>query len=79
MQKHLKKVYGTLSISMLAASAGAYVHLFTGILSVSICGIWAFCGFSTVNFLKFSVLNTHCQGKQHRVTDPDQTDSEEAI
>ena len=37
VQKHLKKVYGTLSKSMLAAAAGVYVHLFTNILSVSIC------------------------------------------
>jgi hypothetical protein len=36
VQKHLKKVYGTLSISMFAAAAGAYVHLFTGLMSVSI-------------------------------------------
>ncbi|XP_045177822.1 bax inhibitor 1-like [Mercenaria mercenaria] len=36
VQKHLKKVYGTLSISMLAAAAGAYVHLFTGIISAGL-------------------------------------------
>ena len=42
MQKHLKKVYGTLSISMLAATAGAYVHLFTNLLSVSTVGAYLF-------------------------------------
>ncbi|KAL4217340.1 Bax inhibitor 1 [Mactra antiquata] len=36
VQKHLKKVYGTLSISMLTATAGAYVHLFTQIMSVGL-------------------------------------------
>lgn len=32
VQSHLKKVYGTLSISMLSAAVGAYVHLFTGMM-----------------------------------------------
>ncbi|XP_060599498.1 bax inhibitor 1-like [Ruditapes philippinarum] len=36
VQKHLKKVYGTLSISMFAAAAGAYVHLFTGLMSAGL-------------------------------------------
>ena len=34
VQTHLKKVYGTLSISMVAAGVGAYVHLFTGLMKV---------------------------------------------
>lgn len=32
VQEHLKKVYGTLSIAMIAAGVGAYVHLFTGLM-----------------------------------------------
>ena len=34
VQTHLKKVYGTLSISMVAAGVGAYVHLFTSLMKV---------------------------------------------
>lgn len=44
VQKHLKKVYGTLSVSMLAAAAGAYVHLFTGIVSAGILTVLASIG-----------------------------------
>ncbi|KAH3826748.1 bax inhibitor 1-like [Dreissena polymorpha] len=33
VQKHLKKIYGTLGISMLAAAAGAYVHVVAGLIS----------------------------------------------
>lgn len=36
VQKHLKKVYGTLSISMMAAGVGAYVHLFTGLMKAGL-------------------------------------------
>jgi len=32
VRSHLKNVYATLTMSVLAASAGAYVHLFTGLL-----------------------------------------------
>jgi len=32
VQKHLKKVYTSLAISLLAATVGAYIHLFTNIL-----------------------------------------------
>jgi len=32
VQQHLKNVYATLGIGMLAAAAGAYVHLFTNIM-----------------------------------------------
>lgn len=32
VQAHLKKVYGSLSIAMVAATAGAYVHLFTNLM-----------------------------------------------
>lgn len=35
MQGHLKKVYGTLSVSMLAAAAGAYVHVVMRLFTVS--------------------------------------------
>ena len=34
MRSHLKNVYATLTMSIMAASAGAYVHLFTDILKV---------------------------------------------
>lgn len=44
VQKHLKKVYGTLSISMLAAAAGAYVHLFTNLLSFGLLTVIASIG-----------------------------------
>ena len=36
VQTHLKKVYGTLSISMVAAGVGAYVHLFTGLMKAGL-------------------------------------------
>lgn len=36
VQRHLKKVYGTLAISMLTAAAGAYVHLFTNLLQAGL-------------------------------------------
>ena len=36
MRSHLKNVYATLTMSIMAASAGAYVHLFTDILKVTI-------------------------------------------
>ena len=32
MRSHLKNVYATLTMSVMAASAGAYVHLFTSLL-----------------------------------------------
>ena len=34
VRNHLKNVYATLTMSIMAASAGAYVHLFTDILKV---------------------------------------------
>ena len=34
VRSHLKNVYATLTMSIMAASAGAYVHLFTDILKV---------------------------------------------
>lgn len=34
VQQHLKNVYSSLSICMLAAAAGGYVHLFTNIMQV---------------------------------------------
>ena len=36
VRSHLKNVYATLTMSIMAASAGAYVHLFTDILKVTI-------------------------------------------
>uniref|UniRef100_A0A194AM79 Putative bax inhibitor-1 protein n=1 Tax=Pinctada fucata TaxID=50426 RepID=A0A194AM79_PINFU len=36
VQSHLKKVYGALSISMLTAAVGAYVHLFTGLMKAGL-------------------------------------------
>ncbi|XP_052814618.1 bax inhibitor 1-like [Mya arenaria] len=33
VQEHLKRVYGTLAISMLSAAAGAYVHVVMGLIS----------------------------------------------
>ena len=36
MRSHLKNVYATLTMSIMAASAGAYVHLFTDTLKVTI-------------------------------------------
>jgi hypothetical protein len=35
VRAHLKNVYATLTMSVLAASAGAYVHLFTDLLKVT--------------------------------------------
>ena len=34
VRSHLKNVYATLTMSIMAASAGAYVHLFTDTLKV---------------------------------------------
>lgn len=42
VQEHLKKVYGTLSIAMIAAGVGAYVHLFTGLMRVGILFLGTF-------------------------------------
>lgn len=38
-QLHLKNVYSSLAIAMLAAAAGSYVHIFTGFIQVSVSTI----------------------------------------
>ena len=50
IQNHLKSVYACLTMSMLAASAGAYVHLFTNILSGNFLTSFAAIGFMLALF-----------------------------
>lgn len=50
IQKHLKQVYTCLTMSTLAAAAGAYVHLFTNILSGNFLTSFAAIGFMLTLF-----------------------------
>lgn len=50
VQKHLKQVYTCLTMSTLAAAAGAYIHLFTNILSGNFLTSFAAIGFMLTLF-----------------------------
>ncbi len=50
IQKHLKQVYTCLTMSTLAAAAGAYIHLFTNILSGNFLTSFAAIGFMLTLF-----------------------------
>jgi len=45
VKSHLKQVYGTMSLALLAAALGAYVHLFTNLLSGGLLSGLASLGF----------------------------------
>ena len=54
VQRHLKNVYSCLSICMLAAAAGGYVHLFTNLMQAS---VQLFISFTCTSFLYLDIKN----------------------
>jgi len=61
VQKHLKKVYTTLSIALVLAAAGAYVHLFTNILQA---GFLSFIG--SIGLLILLSCTSHTQANESK-------------
>lgn len=57
VQEHLKRVYGTLSVSMLSAAAGAYMHLYMRFAIVSKQLVFEFCRSLLTFFIYFQNLH----------------------
>lgn len=61
VRKHLKNVYGCLSMSTVSAAVGAYVHMYTQLLQANLLTSLATIG------LLFALINVPDNGKNHKL------------
>lgn len=62
VKKHVKKVYSTLAIAMLAATAGAYIHMFTNLMQAGLLTVLGSLGMLAL--LSFTPHNSKNEGKR---------------
>lgn len=61
VRQHLKNVYGCLSMSMLSAAGGVYIHMFSELLRANLLTTLATLG------LLFTLINTPDNGKNQKL------------